>query len=229
MSPYGSAGEAGTARFPRSAGSGPSYWVAHWCPHANTSREIDAAFATLERERPDALFVAFQKSGSFPPPALPGFIGTMARPTPAAAAAQRRRSRPLPPPRRASPVTRITFSTCCAHYPGGPHGCACRSLPPVSLAGRLATSLSRPAQASLTLQPVKLLDRPGRPLSRVFDPASRPAEPLVSYQTCRLLSGWFLPPLVIRAFSRRENRGRPCQGARLSGPGTYRVAAALPL
>src|SRR5215468_10420960 len=28
-----------------------------------------------------------------------------------------------------------------------------------------------------------------------------PAKPLVSYQTYRQLSGWILPPLVIRAFS----------------------------
>jgi hypothetical protein len=42
---------------------------------------------------------------------------------------------------------------------------------------------------------------PARPLSRGFDPASYPAKPLVSYQTYRQLSGWILPPLVIRAFS----------------------------
>jgi len=33
-------------------------------------------------------------------------------------------------------------------------------------------------------------------LSRGFDPASYPTEPLVSYQTYRRLSGWILPPLV---------------------------------
>jgi hypothetical protein len=47
----------------------------------------------------------------------------------------------------------------------------------------------------------RLLNRPRRPLSRGFDPASCPAKPLVSYQTYRQLSGWILPPLVIRAFS----------------------------
>jgi hypothetical protein len=36
-------------------------------------------------------------------------------------------------------------------------------------------------------------------LSQGFDPASYPAEPLVSYQSYRLLSGWILPPLVLRA------------------------------
>ena len=54
---------------------------------------------------------------------------------------------------------------------------------------------------SLALRPAGLLDRPRRPLSRGFDPASCPTEPLVSYQTYRQLSGWILPPLVIRAFS----------------------------
>jgi hypothetical protein len=44
-----------------------------------------------------------------------------------------------------------------------------------------------------------LLDRPRRPLSRGFDPASYPTQPLVSYQTNRQLSGWNLPPLMMRA------------------------------
>src|SRR5262249_27068105 len=46
-----------------------------------------------------------------------------------------------PSPRRVSPVTRITFRTCRAHYPGGSNGCVCRCFParvafPVYLAGR---------------------------------------------------------------------------------------------
>ena len=39
-----------------------------------------------------------------------------------------------------------------------------------------------------------------RPLSRGSSPAGCPAEPLVSYQINRQLSGWILPPLMIRAF-----------------------------
>lgn len=39
-----------------------------------------------------------------------------------------------------------------------------------------------------------------RPLSRGSSPSGYPAEPLVSYQINRQLSGWNLPPLVIRAF-----------------------------
>src|SRR5882757_8126110 len=63
-----------------------------------------------------------------------------------------------------------------------------------------ALSLSRPAQASLTLRPAGLLNRLKRPLSRGSSPAGYPTEPLVSYQINRQLSGWNLPPLVIRAF-----------------------------
>jgi len=39
-----------------------------------------------------------------------------------------------------------------------------------------------------------------RPLSRGSSPSGCPGEPLVSYQINRQLSGWNLPPLVIRAF-----------------------------
>src|SRR6266699_6794938 len=67
-------------------------------------------------------------------------------------------------------------------------------------AGPLRQGAREPAQASLTLRPVGLLSRLKRPLSRGFSPSGYPAEPLVSYQINRQLSGWNLPPLVIRAF-----------------------------
>jgi hypothetical protein len=84
-------------------------------------------------------------------------------------------------------------------------GCARRLLPRLHGLPRFpggsasVSSLSRPAQASLTLRPVELLDRPRRPLSRGFSPVSCPTEPLVSYQLNRQLAGWYLPPLVNRA------------------------------
>src|SRR4051794_26020420 len=84
-------------------------------------------------------------------------------------------------------------------------GCARRLLPrlhglPRNSGGSAsATSLSRPAQASLALRPVGLLNRPRRPLSRGFGPVGCPSEPLVSYQRNRHLAGWNLPPLVNRA------------------------------
>jgi hypothetical protein len=102
---------------------------------------------------------------------------------------------PASPFRRAVPIT-----------PADRCGCMCRLLPrsrglPRSLGGSAsASSLSRPAQALLTLRPVGLLNRLKRPLSRGFGPASYPTKPLVSYQSNRQLSGWNLPPLVKRAF-----------------------------
>ena len=104
------------------------------------------------------------------------------------------------------PITRTTFPTCRAHYPGGSSGCTCRLLPrsrglPQMAGGSASTlSLSRPAQASLTLRPAGLLSRLKRPLSRGSSPTGYPTEPLVSYQINRQLSGWNPPPLVIRAF-----------------------------
>src|SRR3954463_2099895 len=102
-------------------------------------------------------------------------------------------------------MTRLTLPTCRAHYPDGPDGCARRLLPRLHGLPRFcdgsasATSLSRPAQALLTLRPVGSLDRPRRPLSRGFGPAGCPSGPLVSYQLNRQLAGWNLPPLVNRA------------------------------
>src|SRR5260370_17017448 len=70
-----------------------------------------------------------------------------------------------------------------------------------------ALSLARPAQASLTFRPAGLLSRLKRPLSRGSSPSGYPAKPLVSYQINRQLSGWNLPPLMIRPF------GAHCQQA----------------
>src|SRR5467141_3827686 len=104
------------------------------------------------------------------------------------------------------PITRTTFPTCRAHYPDGSSGCGCRllprsrGLPQMGGGSASASSLLGPAQASLTLRPVGLLNRLKRPLSRGSSPSGYPAEPLVSYQINRQLSGWNLPPLVIRAF-----------------------------
>ena len=149
---------------------------------------------------------AHQKSGPFPQPALPGFNGH----TTPSDSRHGRRLRDVEAATLAldgsPPITRTTFPTCRAHYPGGSSGCACRllprshSLPQMAGGSASALSLSRPAQASLTLRPTGLLNRLKRPLSRGSSPAGYPAEPLVSYQINRQLSGWNLPPLVIRAF-----------------------------
>jgi hypothetical protein len=127
-------------------------------------------------------------------------------PTPARAAASRDVEAAALTQDGSPPITRTTFPTCRAHYPGGSSGCACRLLPrscglPQMAGGSAsALSLSRPAQASLALPPIGSLSRPRRPLSRGSRPSGHPAEPLVSYQINRQLSGWIPPPLVIRAF-----------------------------
>jgi len=103
------------------------------------------------------------------------------------------------------PITRTTFPTCRAYYPGGSSGCSCRllprsySLPQMAGGSASALSLSRPAQTSLALRPAGSLSRPRRPLSRGSDPASYPTKPLVSFRTYRQLSGWNPPPQVFRA------------------------------
>jgi hypothetical protein len=126
--------------------------------------------------------------------------------------------KPRPPIGRVSPVARITLPACHAHYPGGSNGCMCRLLPhPCGLprfAGGSASAslLSRPAQASLALRPVGLLNRPRRPSSRGFDRAGCPAKPLVSYQGNRQFPGWNPPPRVKRAFRGALQKScRPCE------------------
>src|SRR5208337_339463 len=125
-----------------------------------------------------------------------------------------RRSRDLRP-RGSPPITRITLPPCHAHYPDGSNGCICRLLPrppglPRCSGGSASiSSLSRPAQALLTLRPAGSLTRPSRPSSRGSGPASHPARPLVSYQINRQLSGWNLPPLVIRAFGTHRTIAEP--------------------
>ena len=109
---------------------------------------------------------AHQKPGPFPPPTLPGFNGRMtlsdSRHGRRLEATLRPLARDGPPP-----ITRTTFPTCRAHYPGGSSGCACRLLPrsrglPQMAGGSAsALSLSRPAQASHALRPAGSLSRPG--------------------------------------------------------------------
>src|SRR5271169_5409803 len=96
---------------------------------------------------------AHQKSGPFPQPALPGFDGH----TTPSDSRHGRRLRDVEAATLAldgsPPITRTTFPTCRAHYPGGSSGCACRllprsySLPQMAGGSASALSLSRPAQA----------------------------------------------------------------------------------
>jgi hypothetical protein len=133
---------------------------------------------------------AHQKSGPFPPPALHRLhrsydpVRLPCRPTPVSAVEAATLARHGPPP-----ITRLTLPTCRAQYPDGPKRVRLSvaspfhsGLPRISGGSASMTSLSRPAQALLALRPAGLLNRPRRPLSRGFDPAGYPTEPLVSYQ-----------------------------------------------
>ena len=173
-------------------------------PTGFTVRHTESKLAARGTTSPSSK--AHQMSGPFPQPALPGFDGHT---TPS----ESRHGRRLRDVEAATlaldgspPITRTTFPTCRAHYPGGSSGCVCRllprsySLPQMAGGSASALSLSRPAQTSLTLRPAGLLNRLKRPLSRGSSPAGYPAEPLVSYRSYRQLSGWNLPPLVVRAF-----------------------------
>ena len=117
------------------------------------------------------------------------------------------------PPQWVSHVARITFPTCRAHYPGGPDGGFVDLLPhpyclPRSRRVGIRNCTFEACSGFIRIRPIGSLDRPRRPLSRGFNTASYPATPLVSYQSYRLLSGWILPPLVIRAFvAHRDARG----------------------
>ena len=108
-------------------------------------------------------------------------------------------------------ITRTTFPTCRAHYPGGSAQVLVDFFPvrtafPQSPRGRhpqlhfrgLLRLHSRYGLSGCS--PAQWLT-----LSRGFDPASYPAKPLVSYHAYRQLHAWVPPPLVIRAVEAHGN------------------------
>ena len=103
---------------------------------------------------------------------------------------------PGPPSQRAVPITPVDRNGCMRRLLPHPT----RPSPTDRRVGIHDFTDLRPAQASRALRPAGSLDRPRRPLSRGFETASYPTAPPVSYQINRQLSGWHLPPLVIRAF-----------------------------
>src|SRR5271165_1996130 len=152
-----------------------------------------------------------QKSGSFPPPELPGFNGTMTLSDTRADRCHFASLRPLPSSYAGLPRLRVTcLDVLCPlprwTDPGAFVGCFPRPCClPRSLAGSASTtSFSRPAQASHTLRPADSLDRPRRPLSQGFDTDSCPTAPPASYRANRPLPGWDLHPQGDRAL-----RGAP--------------------
>jgi hypothetical protein len=147
---------------------------------------------------------AHQKSGSFPLPALPGFNGRMTLSDSRQCRRLEATLRPLPshrtdlprlpesPFRRAEPTTPADRAG--AHVDCFPRS---RSLPQMAGGSASAVSLSRPAQASLTLRPAGSLSRPQ---ATFCHEAPTHAVTRISYRINRQLSGWILPPLMIRAF-----------------------------
>ena len=126
---------------------------------------------------------AHQKSGSFPPPALPGFNGRTTlsdsrqcrrleatlRPLPSHRTGLPRL--PEPPFRRAAPTTPADRAG--AHVDGSP---ASRGLPQMAGGSASALSLSRPAQALLTLRPAGSLSRPKAAFVTRLQPVQLPAQ-----------------------------------------------------
>ena len=168
---------------------------------------------------------AHQKSGSFPPPALPSFIGTTTqsdsrssrcptaplRPLPSLSTGLPRLRDPLS--RRAVPITPVDRSRC-----------VCRLLPQIVLpspnSGRVGIH-NFPFEACsgfIRITAVESLARPRRTLSQGFDPADCSTEPPASYRANRPLPGWDLHPQGDRPLRgapefRREVKQRFAQGA----------------
>ena len=125
---------------------------------------------------------ARRKSGSFPLPALPGFIGTTALSDSRHSRRPKSAPRPLPSLRRVSPIYPQHLSNVPFPIPRWTKTGASVGFFPISrgllrsIGGSApTTSLSRPAQASLALRPAGLLSRLTRPLSQGFGPGQSPS------------------------------------------------------
>ena len=103
-------------------------------------------------------------------------------PTPARAAAYRDVEAATLAHDGSPPITRTTFPPCRAHYPGGSSRCmrrlfpCSRGLPQMAGGSASALSLSRPAQASLTLRPAGSLSRPQATFVTRLQPMRLPAQ-----------------------------------------------------
>ena len=142
-------------------------------------------------QSPDSwsLPVTRQKSGPFPPPALPGINSTTGlSATPYGPACSSRSSgcetRPLTAGASRVPVD-SHLQTCRRHYPGGTGQVLVSLLTrptaafPEKLTGRLPQlGLSRPAQRSLAFRPACSLNRPRRPVTLKASTDSLPPPPL---------------------------------------------------
>ena len=144
--------------------------------------------------------------------------------------------RPLPSPMNGSPpITRTTFPTCRAHYPGGSSGCTCRLLPTLIRAfpkwqegrhphchfrglRRLHSRYGPPdrsaTQGDLCHEaPTQSVTRPSRSPASGFN---------------RQLSGWNPPPLMICAFGAHCQEGDMAPFTRLPRRPTIGIREGLP-
>ena len=101
-----------------------------------------------------------------------------------------------------------------AHYPGGSRrvhlsvASPSHATFPVTQPGRHPRHHFEACSGFTRVTAHWLAQPPKRPLSQGSDPPGCPDEPLASYQINRQLFGWILPPLVLRALGRTENRAR---------------------
>src|SRR6516225_9959312 len=161
---------------------------------------------------------ACQKSGPFPPPELPGFIG---RTSLSDSRSRRHPSggvwggnpRAIGPP----PMCRVALSTCRAHYPGGSErvhmsGFLPRSMQPSPLHRRVGIRIATfEACSGFTHVTARWLAQPPtgdlchKAPARSVTRASR----LSATRSNRLLSRWNLPPLATRAFGAHCAKSHP--------------------
>jgi len=126
-------------------------------------------------------------------------------PTPANAAARSDVEAATLAPNGSPPITRTTFPTCRAHYPGGSSGCSCRLLPRItrpSPNGRRVgiRIVTFEACSGFTHVTARRIAQP--PIGDLCHEAPAHAVTRISrgYRINRQLSGWILPPLMIRTF-----------------------------
>ena len=113
---------------------------------------------------------------------------------------------------RVSHVARMTLLTCRLHYPGGPDKCACWLLPrqckPSPYLRRVGVRINAfEACSEFTRVTAHKLARPpqgGLCHGASAKPVAWPSRPSATGAN-QLLSGWNLPPLVIRAFVAHVN------------------------
>ena len=142
---------------------------------------IVAATAKLICLRMPPSSKAYQKSGSFPPPALPGFNGHTTLSNSRRCRRPKRTLRPLPShqtglPRLPEPPFQRAVPTTPADRAGAYVDCfpASRGLPQIAGGSASALSLSRPLQASLTLRPAGSLSHPQATFVTRLQPARLP-------------------------------------------------------